>query len=264
MTFATVPQRLHHAGSFSDIQDVRALPTVHWGARAVRELAFDLPDGDVVRVTATRLLNAAFSARNPHDGAPRHAALTGAGAPMPDSSPFLYELPAHLAIQTDEVGAEHEWTSGEAEWALVVAGPSEQDLLLTAACDHADRLELAYHTKWGRRVGPDVLGRTAWRLCDVAARIDELTLAAWVNNGWGEPEIQRGTLAELLPPAYWVEQLRHRGLLREGTVLLSGTIPMRPEVDPFGNAWHVELRDPAVEAAITCGYRVRLGAEPVF
>jgi hypothetical protein len=230
---------------------------------SVPDLAFELPDGDVVRVTVTTLLNAAFSWRRP-DNVVRHSvALRTAGDPIPHSSPFLYELPAHLAIQTEEVSAQHEWTSGEAEWALVVAGPREQDLLLTAACDHADRLTIAHHPGWDRRVGPDVLGRRAWRLAEVAARIDELTLAAWVNNGGGEPEIQRGTLAELLPPAYWVEQLRRRDLLHQGTVLLSGTIPARPGVDPFANAWHVELGDPTSGDVITCSYWVRHCREPV-
>lgn len=226
-------------------------------------LSFELPDGEVVRVHATMLLNAAFSWRRPLREVPDVQLIT-AGAPIPDSSPFLSVLPAYLAVQTDEVPALHEWTSGQAEWALVVAGPREQDLLLTVACAHADRLLIDHHPEWSRHSGPDVLGRRAWRLADVAARIDELTLAAWVNNGCGEPEIQRGNLAELLPPQYWVEQLRSRGLLRAGTVLLSGTIAMRPEVDPFANAWYVELGDPITGRAITCGYRVRLFSEPVW
>jgi 2-keto-4-pentenoate hydratase/2-oxohepta-3-ene-1,7-dioic acid hydratase in catechol pathway len=84
----------------------------------------------------------------------------------------------------------------------------------------------------------------AWRLADIACELDAFTLRAWVRHGDTETLVQDGTLTQLLPPSYWVERLREHGLLRPGTVVLSGTIPMIAGVDQFAEGWRVELADP--------------------
>lgn len=104
-----------------------------------------------------------------------------------------------------------------------------------------------------------MLGRKAWRLSEVEDRIDEIELTAWADG----VEIQRGTLAELLTPRYWVERLRELDLLKPGTVLLSGTIPMHHGVDQFAAKWRVELRDPATGDVIDCDYEVTRLPEPI-
>jgi hypothetical protein len=96
--------------------------------------------------------------------------LAKLGVPAPTITPSLYPVPPYLAMQTDEVFAHHDRTSGEGEWALVVSGPAERDLLLTVACDHTDRALEAHGIAWSKQAGPDVLGRIAWRLVDVARR----------------------------------------------------------------------------------------------
>ncbi|WP_158887596.1 DUF2848 domain-containing protein [Amycolatopsis anabasis] len=224
------------------------------------ELRFALPDGTEIATRVHTLLNAGYAGRN-QDGVAAHIAeLAELGVPAPATTPALYPVAPYLAAQTDEVPAQHARTSGEAEWALVITGPGPADVLLTAACDHTDR-ELEVHgVAWSKNAGPDVLARRAWRLTEVSDRIDELTLRAWAGDG---EEIQRGTLAELLPPAYWLDVLAGRGLREAGVVLLSGTIPMRPGADQFADRWRVELGDPATGAVIELGYRVRRLPEPI-
>lgn len=216
-------------------------------------LIFDLPDGDRVSVIVTALLNGGYAGRRQDAVAAHVRELAKLGVPAPSTTPSLYPLPPYLAMQTDEVWVAHDRTSGEAEWALVIAGPDERDLLLTAACDHTDRALEVHGVAWSKQAGPDVLARRAWRLVDVADRLDGVELTAWADSH----EIQRGTLGELLAPAYWIEVLRQRGLLQPGTVLLSGTIPMREAVNQFAGSWRVELRDPATGRAIDLAYRVR-------
>jgi hypothetical protein len=229
----------------------------------VPELSFELPDGERLDVAVTTLLNGGYAGRSQEDVAAHVAELAELGIPAPTTTPCLYPVAPYLAMQTDDVPVQHGRTSGEAEWALVVAGPTEADLLLTAACDHTDR-ELEVHgVAWSKQAGPDVLATRAWRLADVAERIDELTLTAQVENGSGPVEIQRGTLADLLPPAYWVDRLRERDLLRPGTVLLSGTFPMHPGVDQFAGAWRVQLGDPSTGRTIDLSYSVSRMPEPV-
>jgi 2-keto-4-pentenoate hydratase/2-oxohepta-3-ene-1,7-dioic acid hydratase in catechol pathway len=213
-------------------------------------LRFDLPDGAQVAVTVTTLLNGGYAGRSQDDVAAHVRELAELGVPAPSETPSLYPVAPYLAQQTDDVPVQHDRTSGEAEWALVV---TDDDVLLTVACDHTDRALEVHGVAWSKQAGPDVLGRGAWRLAEVADRIDQLELTAWADG----VEIQVGTLAELLTPAYWVDVLRARDLLKPGTVLLSGTIPMRAGVNQFADSWRVELRDPATGNRIECAYQVR-------
>ncbi|MFD4639201.1 DUF2848 domain-containing protein [Lentzea sp. NPDC058436] len=224
-------------------------------------LAFDLPDGTVAEVAVTTLLNGGYAGRSQDDVAAHVRELAELGVPAPSVTPSLYPVSPYLAQQTSSVPAQHGRTSGEAEWALVVPNDFKagSDVLLTVACDHTDRALEVHGVAWSKNAGPDVLGRKAWRLADVADRIDSIELTAWADG----VEIQRGTLAELLTPQYWVDRLKELDLLAPGTVLLSGTIPMHHGVDQFASKWRVELRDPATGDVIDCEYEVAKLPEPI-
>ncbi|WP_340685296.1 DUF2848 domain-containing protein [Amycolatopsis coloradensis] len=223
------------------------------------ELRFTLPDGQERWTEVHTLLNAGYAGRSQEDVAAHVAELAELGVPAPSVIPALYPVAPYLASQTDEVPVQHERTSGEAEWAIVITGPAPEDVLLTAACDHTDRALEAHGVAWSKNAGPDVLAAKAWRLVDVQDRLDDLTLSAWA----GETLIQQGKLAELLPPSYWLDVLRERGLHAPGTVLISGTIPMVHGVDQFADSWRVELGDPATGETIELAYTVRRLPEPI-
>ncbi|MGH3312934.1 MAG: DUF2848 domain-containing protein [Streptomyces sp.] len=218
-------------------------------------LSFTLPDDSRRTVTVTRLLNAGYSGRSQQDVAAHVAELAELGVPAPTTTPALYPVSPYLAQQVDTVSVQHGRTSGEAEWALIVDDSGE--LLLTAACDHTDRELEAHGVAWSKNAGPDVLADRAWPLAEVADRLDGLTLQAWVTDADGTEElIQDGTAAELLTPHHWTEVLRERGELEPGTVLISGTIPMRHGVDQFARHWRVRLADPETGREISLGYDV--------
>ena len=222
-------------------------------------LTFELPDGSAVTVEPTTVLNAGYAGRNQDEVAAHIAELAELGVPAPSVIPALYPVSPYLAQQTETVHTQHGRTSGEAEWALVIT--DDEDVLLTVACDHTDRTLETHSVAWSKNAAPDVLGTKAWRLTDVADRLDEITLNAWVGSD--ETLIQSGSLADLLGPDYWLGVLRERGLFRPGTVLLSGTITMLPDVDQFADAWKVEMSDPATGFTSTCQYRTKPMPEPI-
>jgi len=224
-------------------------------------LEFELFDGSTVTVEPTTVLNAGYAGRNQDEVAAHIAELAELGVPAPSVTPALYPVSPYLAQQTDTVYAQHGRTSGEAEWALVVVGDSDDDILLTVACDHTDRDLETHSVAWSKNAAPDVMGRHAWRLSEIADRIDDITLTAWV--GTEETLIQSGTMGDLLAPQYWLDVLRERGLFRPATVLLSGTISMVAGVDQFADAWKVELADPSTGRSITCRYRTVPMPEPI-
>jgi hypothetical protein len=201
-----------------------------------------MPDGSPREVDVRYVLNAGFTGRDTMQVQHHVDELAELGVPAPARIPTLYPLPRHLVAQVDEIQVGHARTSGEAEWALVV-GDGADDVLLTAACDHTDRDLEVHGIGWSKQSSPNILGDMAWYLADVVDELDRFTLRAWVTHGSTETLIQDGGPAQLLEPSYWLERLRASSLLRPGTVLLGGTMPMKPGVDQFADAWRVELTD---------------------
>ena len=204
-------------------------------------LRFALPTGGEREITVRYALNAGYAGRDTTQVQHHVDELAELGVPAPTRIPTLYPLSASLVGRPEVVQVAHAKTSGEAEWALVV-GETPDDLLLTVGCDHTDRALEVHGVAWSKQSAPDVLGDVAWPLKDIEGELDQFTLKAWVRHGDTEQLIQDGTLAQLLPPSYWIKELGDR--LVPGTVLLSGTIPMIAGVDQFADAWRVELTDP--------------------
>lgn len=225
------------------------------------ELSFELPDGSIQSIVVTDLLNAGYAGREQDEVQAHIAELAELGVPGPTTTPAMYPVSPYLAQQASEVSVQHDHTSGEAEWALVI---TDTDVLLTAACDHTDRLLEVHGVAWSKNASPDVLGRQAWRLSDVRDHLDQITLKGWVGAGNdADTLIQDSSLAALLTPDYWLDVLTERGLNKPGTVLISGTVAMINGVDQFARTWKVELRDPVTGHSIDVAYAVREMAAPI-
>jgi hypothetical protein len=109
--------------------------------------------------------------------------------------------------------------------------------------------------RWSKNAAPDVLGSKAWRLSDIADRLDDIALEAWVGHGDTIELIQQGTLGDLLAPKYWLDVLTERGDARPVTVLISGTISMLHGVNQFADTWKVAMTDPATQDVIGVEYQ---------
>lgn len=204
---------------------------------------FRMADGSQREVSIRYALNAGYTGSDAEEVRHHVQELAALGVPAPRQVPALYPVSVNLVTQTDCVQVQHDRTSGEAEWALLVASDRD-DLLLTVACDHTDRALEAHAVAWSKQAAPNVLGDLAWPLSEIADDLGSFTLRAWVTLDGSEHLIQDGGLDLLLPPSYWVERLSAHSLLRPGTVLLSGTIPMLDGTKQFAEAWRVEMTDP--------------------
>lgn len=218
-------------------------------------------DLDVVGVGARRveiawILNGGYAGRDQREVQHHIDELAALGVPAPKSVPTLYPLSRHLVSQGTLLQAPHARSSGEAEWAMIV-GDDPDDILIAAACDHTDRALEVHGVAWSKQSFPDMIGDVAWRYADIEASLDGFSLRGWVRHGDAEVLIQDGTPAQMLTPRYWIERLRTAGLLRRNTLLLSGTIPMRPGIDQFAEGWRVALADGAGHVS-RVAYRVDL------
>ncbi|MDP9936777.1 2-keto-4-pentenoate hydratase/2-oxohepta-3-ene-1,7-dioic acid hydratase in catechol pathway [Paenarthrobacter nicotinovorans] len=224
-------------------------------------LKFTLPSGETADVDVVNLLNGGYAGRHQEHVRAHVEELALLGVPAPTVTPTMYPVSPYLAQQAKVVPVQHGKTSGEVEWALVVA--NDRKVLLTLACDHTDR-ELEVHgIAWSKNASPDVLATEAWELGEVEDHVDELTLTAWVTNAGIEEKIQKATLGDLLPPAHWIEVLKERDLLEPGTVLISGTVNMLEGVNQFADAWRAELTDPVLGRTISLSYDVVPMATPI-
>lgn len=206
-------------------------------------LNLTLAGGGSLDVDVTYALNGGYAGRDSEQVQHHIDELAELGIPGPSRIPTMYPLSSTLAIQGDHVQVPHRKTSGEAEWALIVPqdAASADDYLLVAACDHTDRALEVHGVAWSKQSSPDFLGDVTFRWGDVKDSFDSFTLKAWVTNDGVEELISDGSPALLLSPGYWIEKLGEAGLLKPGTVFMSGTIPMIPGVDQFADAWRVEL-----------------------
>ena len=223
-------------------------------------LTFEVPDRADVEIEVSQVLNAGYAGRDQEKVQAHIDELAELGIPAPSTTPTLYPVSPYLARQASTVDVQHEQTSGEAEWALVI---TEDDVLLTVACDHTDRRLEVHGVAWSKNASPDFLGTHAWRLADIADHLDAVRLRAWVGTGEQRQLIQDGILADLLPPRYWLDVLHARGMYRPGTVLLSGTVAMIEGVDQFTDHWEVELSDEVSGRVISHAYDVKTMANPI-
>lgn len=226
------------------------------------KLNFSLPTGETIDVAVTYVLNGGFSGRTQDKVKAHIAELAHLGVVAPETAPIMVPISPYLAQQTNKVWVSHGKTSGEVEWGLVVADDGE--LLLTLACDHTDRALEVHGIGWSKNASPDVLSKSAWKLSEVQDHIDQIVLKAWVRQGDEEVEIQSATLEELLPPSYWVDVLKQRGLLVPGVVLISGTVNMHEGVNQFSRAWRAEMIDPVLQRSMSLAYEVAQLPEPIF
>jgi Protein of unknown function (DUF2848) len=193
-------------------------------------------------ITINWIFNGGYAGRDQAEVQHHIEELAALGVPAPKSIPTLYPLSGHLVSQDDHLQAPHARCSGEAEWAMIV-GDDADDILVAAACDHTDRALEVHGVAWSKQSFPDMIGDVAWRYAEIESSMDQFSLRGWVRHGAKEDLIQNGSPARLLPPRYWIDRLRSAGLLRPGTLVLSGAIGMIEGVDQFAEGWRVEMAD---------------------
>lgn len=214
-------------------------------------------EGEIVELEIDRLINAGYSGRD-QEAVQAHIdemMKDDIVSEEPDRIPETFRLaPYVLLTDPDEIQVVGENTSGEAEYGMLITG---EETYVVAASDQTDRKIEKHGIPKSKQIAPNVISSDAWRLSDVRDHWDEIQLRAF-NTVDGEREpYQDAPLAELLPPAEILEEVRDRfpGDL-SGTAVLSGTVAtVGGELAP-GERFEVELYDPERDRTIETGYDV--------
>lgn len=206
--------------------------------------------------TVRHIVCAGYTSRD-RIGAERHIReLEGLGIARPKEVPVFFAVASFLATVEQVVEVQGPFTSGEAEFALIL-GPGGP--WVTVASDQTDRFVERHSVMASKQLCPKVLAPTVWPLAEVEAHWDDLELRAWVRSGRKRRLYQEAKLGSLLAPETLLAGVRRRvGRALDGVLLLSGTVPTVDGQLVYGDAYELELADPRLGRAIRTQYAVRV------
>ena len=201
-------------------------------------------DGSPVDFVVRRVLVAGYTGRDETQVRTHIAELERQGIPAPDSVPTVYEIDASWATTETELTVALPRVSGEAEAALLFRGNDLEDALVSVIVDFTDREEERRSIARSKLL-PKPLSERVWRYSNLESVWDEIALRSWVEPGPERPFYQSGKLGQLLSPRDILDRLKDhlRGELG-GTVLLTGTLPLRTKEFAFTDTFACELETP--------------------
>lgn len=171
-----------------------------------------------------RVVLSGYSARSSAQGQRHIDELRRIGIEAPARVPAFWPVGANLITTASEIQVQGQRTSGEVEYALVA---HEGRTYVTVASDHTDRAFEVHSIPRSKQLCPKVLSPDVVPLDELRDRWDRIVIASEVSSdGDRWLPYQRGELAEMLDPDALIRACFGNDDLGNGTVLLSGTIPM--------------------------------------
>jgi uncharacterized protein DUF2848 len=202
------------------------------------------------------IICAGYTSRDRADAERHIQELGGLGIARPKEVPVFFAVASYLATVEQVVEVQGPFTSGEAEFALVL-GPGGP--WVTVASDQTDRFVERHSVPAAKQLCPKVLAPTVWPLTEVEGHWDDLELRAWVRSGRTRRLYQEAKLGSLLALDVLLAGLRRRvGRALDGVLLLSGTVPTVDGQLVYGDAYELELADPHLDRVIRTQYAVRV------
>jgi Protein of unknown function (DUF2848) len=206
--------------------------------------------------TVRHIVCAGYTSRDRAEAERHIQELQSLGIARPQEVPVFFAVASYLATAAQVIEVQGPFTSGEAEFALIL-GPGGP--WVTVASDQTDRFVERHSVPAAKQLCPKVLGPTVWPLAEVAGHWDDLELRAWVRSGRKRRLYQEAKLGSLLGPETLLAGLRRRvGRALDGVVLLSGTVPTVEGQLVYGDAYELELGDPHLGRVIRTQYAVRV------
>jgi hypothetical protein len=179
--------------------------------------------------------------------------LAAIGVPPPCSVPVFYRISASNLTQADRIEVLGPDTSGEAEPVLVSL---PDGIWVGLGSDHTDRKAETMGIALSKQLCAKVVGRTLWRLEEVAESWDRLILRSYATIEGKRVLYQEGALAAMRTPrdllARWQD-----GRLAAGTLMFCGTLGAIGGIRP-ASRFEMELEDPVRGASMRHGYDVHV------
>ena len=212
-----------------------------------------------IDVATTQVILGGFSARSADERNRHIEELRQLGIEPPEEVPAFWRVARHLVTTENVIEVQGERTSGEAEYALVVHGGRTY---VTVASDQTDRELERTSIPRSKQLCPKVLGGSAIPLEELRAGWDEIQLTSDVSaDGHEWLPYQRSRLGELLDPDSLIRASGHADGLPDGTILLSGTVPLVDGVTRYLPHFRASLAVPDGGPVLELTYRVEVLAK---
>jgi hypothetical protein len=203
-----------------------------------------------------RLFNGGYAGRDQAAVAKHVEELAEIGVPAPTRTPTLYALGNNLATTAGSIQVQHDQTSGEVEYVLLIGQGNE--VYVTVGSDHTDRELETRSVEWSKQSYPDIFAPEVWRYEEVAGHWDRLQMRCWVTSGGERRLYQEAALSALLPPSNWFTLLEDLfGERPHNVAVMSGTVPAVGGI-LYGDSYEMEMHDPVLNRTIRHGYSVEI------
>lgn len=178
--------------------------------------------------------------------------LAAIGVPRPSSVPVFYRISTANLTQTGRLEVLGPDTSGEAEPVVVAL---QDGLWLGVGSDHTDRKAETMGIALSKQLCAKVVGKSLWRLDDVARHWDQLVLRAYVTIGGERLKYQEGPLSAMRNPSDLMSRAGGEAKFVAGTVMFCGTLGAIGGIRPAAQFTAV-LVDPVLGREMSCEYSI--------
>jgi len=178
--------------------------------------------------------------------------LAAIGVPRPSAVPVFYRISTANLTQTGRLEVLGPDTSGEAEPVIVAL---KDGLWLGVGSDHTDRKAETMGIALSKQLCAKVVGKTLWRLDEVADHWDQLILRAHVTIDGKRLKYQEGPLSAMRNPSDLMSRGGGEAKFVTGTIMFCGTLGAIGGIRPAAQFTAV-LEDPILGREMRCEYSI--------
>lgn len=176
------------------------------------------------------------------------------GVPAPQKIPTIFQMSNQLLSQDHELFFVGENTCGEVEYIIITNGTK---IYIGIGSDHTDRKLESTSVPKSKQVAVKPIGHDIWDYEDIKDHWDSIELRSYQTLKGKEVPYQAGTLADILPVEFLLDELRTRAGDVSHSVIFSGTVPV---LDGFkyGENFRCEMVDAALDRKLKFDYDVKI------
>jgi hypothetical protein len=176
--------------------------------------------------------------------------LAAIGVPRPTSVPVFYRISTENLTQAANLEVLGPDTSGEAEPVVVAM---RDGLWLGVGSDHTDRKMETMGIALSKQICGKIVGKTLWRLDEIAGHWDQLILRAYVTIDGKRLKYQEGPLSAMRNPSDLMS--RAGAEFVAGTIMFCGTLGAIGGIRPAAQ-FKAMIEDPILGRETSCEYDI--------
>jgi hypothetical protein len=178
--------------------------------------------------------------------------LAAIGVPRPSSVPVFYRISTANLTQAANLEVLGPDTSGEAEPVVVAM---RDGLWLGVGSDQTDRKMETMGIALSKQICAKMVGKTLWRLDEIAGHWDQLILRAYVTIDGKRLRYQEGPLSAMRNPSDLMSRAATEFVA--GTVMFCGTLGAIGGIRPAAQ-FTALIEDPVLGREMSCEYDVNV------